>query len=324
VTRAAALLAAVVLATSACGVEARVGQVTQPIVGGKEAADDRAVVAVERPGEVFCSGALVGEHAVLTARHCVAPLVQASSTGGVVCGITRFGPAVDPASLRVSGAPDVRGSAADWRGVERVLVPEDNLVCGHDLALVVLSERLEVAPLEMLLDGGVDAGDGYSALGYGAIDTAGSDYGVRRRRDGLEVECLGGECASASVEPGEWLGPAGPCGGDSGGPALDADGRVVGVVSRALAGCQAIVYESPAVEAKWLESALVAAALPSEDDGCAVAPEASTSRPLRSLVVAVAAAALVIRRNSRVRRSDRSLGRRYLRSSDRKNSRSGP
>jgi MYXO-CTERM domain-containing protein len=65
------------------------------------------------------------------------------------------------------------------------------------------------------------------------------------RVDRNAVRCTGADCnsATASVVAGdEWIGDARTCPGDSGGPALDKDGQVMGVLSRGPEGCTASVY----------------------------------------------------------------------------------
>ncbi len=60
------------------------------------------------------------------------------------------------------------------------------------------------------------------------------------RLDGKIVTCLGGLCTGAigdSIKESEWLGQDGTCPGDSGGPAIDGMGRVMGVLSRGAQPC---------------------------------------------------------------------------------------
>jgi hypothetical protein len=63
------------------------------------------------------------------------------------------------------------------------------------------------------------------------------------RLEGLSVECEPGSCGEG-VESTEFRGETGICSGDSGGPALDADGKVLGVVSRGGPDCSTPVYGS--------------------------------------------------------------------------------
>jgi hypothetical protein len=83
-------------------------------------------------------------------------------------------------------------------------------------------------------------GEAYTAVGYGEND-AGLPIATRLEREGLSIACQPGSCGDG-VESTEFLGETGICSGDSGGPALDADNKVVGVVSRGGVGCDTPVY----------------------------------------------------------------------------------
>src|SRR6185369_3211784 len=61
--------------------------------------------------------------------------------------------------------------------------------------------------------------------------------------EGLSVACEPGSCGDG-VESTEFRGETGICSGDSGGPALDSDGKVLGVVSRGGPDCSEPVYGS--------------------------------------------------------------------------------
>src|SRR4029078_10580959 len=64
------------------------------------------------------------------------------------------------------------------------------------------------------------------------------------------------------IESTEFLGDTGICSGDSGGPAFDAEGKVVGVVSRGAEGCEFPVYSTVTAWKDWLmETPLEAADL---------------------------------------------------------------
>jgi hypothetical protein len=127
----------------------------------------------------------------------------------------------------------------------------------------------------------------YSAVGYGAIDEAGNEAGVRRRRDDLSVLCVGLDCDShpsifaGQVTASEWTGEGAVCHGDSGGPSLDAEGRVVGVTSRGAVDCGVAVSASVASWSGWLKDMVVYASgiglyqAPSWTEGSSVDPEHS-------------------------------------------------
>jgi hypothetical protein len=135
-------------------------------------------------------------------------------------------------------------------------------LCGSDVVLLVLKNALSsIAPLLPRLERAVEPGEVYAAVGYGIDEVVeGKPSGVRKRLDGLEVTCSGAACGAADVRDNEWVGSGGPCSGDSGGPALDEGGQVIGVVSRGTTGCEQPVFGDVATRSAWLVAEAVAAA----------------------------------------------------------------
>ena len=104
-------------------------------------------------------------------------------------------------------------------------------------------------------------------MGYGLTrkDDPASD-GTRQRANGSVVRCSGEACVSlsgGSIKSSEWASVDAPiCSGDSGGPALDEQGRVFGVASRGDPDCEIAVYGDVANWAPFIvDTALDAASI---------------------------------------------------------------
>ena len=222
-----------------------VGTSEDAIKGGYADPNDPNVVGIYSINSGgICSGSLIAPNLVLTARHCVAPVLNEVG-GGVQCGVTKFGTTTKGSNLVVTTEQFMSPSAKFHVGSE-VIVPADKAFCGNDVALIILGNNIdpsEAVPLVPRVDTQIAKQDEYSAVGYGATGDSGSGAGQRRRRDKLFTTCIADECPPwmGGTEL-EWVGDQGICQGDSGGPAIDLQNRVIGITSRGSAGCDNPVY----------------------------------------------------------------------------------
>jgi hypothetical protein len=236
------------------------------IKGGYADYTDTAVfglVMFGNGGMGSCTGTLISPNVVLTAQHCIAPTLGTEG-GGVACGVTYFGNAYSAQSLYVSASQQLTQNPNDYHNVwEVVLPPANSDFCGNDVALLVLGKPIPegvAVPMIPRVDSQLQVGEGYSAIGYGAVNQQGQGSGMRRRRDNLDVECVPPGCGGYWIEDSEWVGDTGVCQGDSGGPAIDEQNRVIGVASRGASGCQFPIYGGVAPWGEWIKETTVYAA----------------------------------------------------------------
>jgi hypothetical protein len=237
-----ALLASV-WAVAACGSSdpETVAATSQAIVGGTVPPSAASpVVRVVGP-QGLCSGVLVADNLVATARHCTAQFTKGAITctpsGELAAGSPggALGADYPPAELQIHLASSAATGSADAVGTQ-ILSTQSPSGCRDDLSFIVLDRSLPVVPVPVRLSRPTSIGDSVSVWGYGQTMNA-SDPTELRVYAGAQIVGIGPTVATTVPE----LAPvrsvrvgtgAITCDGDSGGPILSTDtGALIALIS---------------------------------------------------------------------------------------------
>jgi MYXO-CTERM domain-containing protein len=201
-------------------------------------------------GSGICSGTLIAQNVVLTARHCV----SSTNSRAIQCGETEITSDYDASNIGITTDTRMTQDATFYQG-EELYLPEGPELCGRDIALLKLAQPVpmsEAEPLAPRLGSKVSQGETLTARGYGIDVADNGDSGVRREIEGRVVECVGVNCRSDYVRSAEFVTDGGACQGDSGGGVYAGNDQVVGIASRANQDCTFGLYTGVVEWASWI------------------------------------------------------------------------
>lgn len=180
------------------------------------------------------SGTLVAPNLLLTALHVVSKNPSnvpfaCDASGNAVSGGSGalLGPSVAPEKVAVYAGP-VPNAAPAAHGTQ-IVSSGSTTICENDIAFVVLDSALDFPTFPIHRGAPIDTGARVTVVGYGSVADAPSAEVTRTERS-VDVTAVGQWIRTFTVSEG-------PCEGDSGGPALNGAGELVGVFSSVSASC---------------------------------------------------------------------------------------
>lgn len=231
-------LGALVAVACSGGDDARLGQRHQEIFAGTSVPEGYPDIVQVRIRTDVASGIVLAPELVATALHVMMVNWSSESEANFGCGADDpiLPVLVEPSAVEVVTAqvtPYSTAPADATFAVKSIFANYELGPCGGDIAILRLERPIPAPTRPIRLDVGARRGEAVQAFGWGARASNGVLPAWLQRSAPMPVAHVGptqvGERAETAVMAGEFVTVGTLCHGDSGGPALDADGNLLGL-----------------------------------------------------------------------------------------------